>query len=170
MSKKTGVIICCCVIVIIIIALIPHNVNTVQNAVVNPDNGDIAFSYFDKFRGVDVIRITVFNKHGEELYSKSYLSTYTVGMIFDGDELCITVGRYDEKHSFDREGNETNNSIPAKEITKHNTFEGWKTSFKKETYSFEEYRYVYKKPSIISRNAKLIIENQEGEKVIYESP
>lgn len=171
MSKKILAILCICIVGILIIALIPKEVDEITNAVVNPNNGDIAFCYYDYSGTVDRIRILVFNRYGEELYSKTYLEAYTPSMVFDGNELCITLGRTYEKYSFDREGNETSNSISADDIKKNDFFGEWAYSFAsgKMIYSLDNYKYCYEEPTIFRRRAKLTISNGETVVVIYQS-
>jgi len=43
--KKGIVVFCAAVVMLVIIALIPKGVDEITHAVVNPNNGDIAFGY-----------------------------------------------------------------------------------------------------------------------------
>ena len=80
MKNKAVIILCVCAIGILIIALIPKNVDKITNAVVNTENGDVAFCYLDFSQNIAIIRVVSFDKDGKELFSKNFFS--------DGGSYC----------------------------------------------------------------------------------
>jgi len=172
MNKKYIFIFCACILGLLIIILIPKNVDEINDAVVNHTNGDIAICYFDYSGAIDVMRITVFDKYGEKLYSKAYREPHPAHMVFDGTELCVVVGSSYKKHIFDREGNETYNNISTDDILHSSSFEKWDYSWIKNQFSyfFNDFEYCYEAPSIFRHEARLTIKNGENIKVIYKSP
>lgn len=170
MNKKAVFIICACIIGLVCILLIPKNVEEINNAAVNSENGDIALCYFDYSGSSVVMRVVVFDKNGEKLFSKGYFESICAEMLFDGEELCITVGKNNKKYSFDRNGEETDNDISIEEIKEGVAFNGWNYSSGKYTCYFENYEYCYKQATIFSRNAIVTISNGERVVTIYESP
>lgn len=168
--KKGIVIFCAAVVTLVIIALIPKGVDEITHAVVNPNNGDIAFCYHDHSHAAHPLRIVAYDKFGEELFSKSFYTSRGASMTYSGDELCVSIWADNEKHSYDRQGNGTESDISIAEIEKNSGFSEWKISFGKKRYTLGEYVYYYDAPTVFKHRARLTISNGENTKTIYESP
>ena len=171
LNKNIALLLCANMIGLIIIAIIPKNVDEITNAVVNPNNGDIAFSYCNYSERVDVLRVTVYSKEGERLFSKTFLLEGSYAALkFHEDILCVCEGRIENrKHCYDRNGAEVNANITIAEIRERHAFDDWKSSFGKKTYSLDGYTYIYEAPTIFKHIARLTISDAITEKVIYES-
>ena len=171
MTKRLKIIICLCVVSLIIIALIPKNVDEISNAVVNDNNGDIAFSYLDFSGRISMLRICLFSKDGEELFSKGIFSDggSHARMLFYENNLCIYEGRTGKTYSFDRNGNVCDVNVSVEAIKSTGTFRGWKTSFGRKTYSLNGYLYCYESPHIFKHRAYITIKNDEQVKTVYSS-
>ena len=74
MKKKAIFILVVCIIGLLIIALIPKEADEITNAVVNSNNGDVAFSYMEYSGKTNILVVALFNKDGETLYSKTFFS------------------------------------------------------------------------------------------------
>ena len=168
--KKGIVIFCAAVVMLVIIALIPKGVDEITHAVVNPNNGDIAFCYHDHSHAAHPLRIVAYDKFGEELFSKSFYTSRGASMTYSGDELCVSIWADNEKYSYDRQGNGTESDISIAEIEKNSGFSEWEISFGKKRYTLGEYIYCYDAPTVFKHRARLTISDGENTKTIYESP
>ena len=172
MKKKTLFLLCVCIIGIVIVTLLPRNVDVITNAVVNSENGDIAFCYLDYSQRIAMLNIAVFNRDGEELFTKSIFSNggAYASLRFYEDNLCVYDGRMQETYFFNRDGDSINLDVTVEEIRETGAFDGWKSSFGKKSYSLDEYVYCYETPNIFKHQARLTISYGENVNVIYESP
>jgi len=153
--------------------LFPTKPDRIEYAVVNPENGDIAFCYLDT-TGEDALKISVFDKWGNELYTKVFPSQKYPDMIFDGEDLCVVLFDSYQILSYDREGNATDNTennTSLNEIKQNDSFSQWKYSFWKNTYTckINGTTYIYEAPLFYRRKATLTLINGDTEAVIYES-
>ena len=172
MKRKNKLILICVVIGLFVIMIMPTEVTDINCAVVNSENGDIAFSYFYDTNGIDSVVIEAYTKDGEMLFSKSYLSA-PVHMVYDGEDLCIVVGKGDyKKYCFDRNGNEVNNDITMTKIQERYSFDGWEFSFLAWTFEcvFDDYTYRYEQPTAFKHRATLTITKGEEVITIYDNP
>ena len=171
MKKKTFVILCA-VCLFISIILLPRNAGEIRTAVVNKENGDIAFCYYEYTSGPSVIQITVCDKDGKSLYSKSFATGKSPDMIFVGENLCMVVhyGTKETKYFYDREGNETYVNISSEEIKAPASFEEWDYCLSNFTLRNGDCEYRYEQPGFFRHRAKLTINNGDNVMVIYESP
>lgn len=171
MNKKIVSLFVICVIGLIAIFLIPKDAERIQNAVVNPENGDIAICYFDYSGRADATRVSVYTKNGEKLYSKGYVGRTFLYMQFFGEELCVITSRDYEKSFFDRSGKETDNDTLVGNIENITAFEGWDYSWWSSEYTcyLNGYEYCYKQPTMFRRSATLTISNGTDVFTIYES-
>jgi hypothetical protein len=76
MKKYFILFLFCFVGIFIILVLLPIETQSISNAVVNPNNGDIVFCYADYVNGVHVTRVVMYNKEGEELFLKTFMSEW----------------------------------------------------------------------------------------------
>lgn len=171
MTKKIALILCATIIGLSIIVIIPKDIDEITNAVVNSNNGDIAFSYCDYSGRIGVLRVTSYNKEGEKLFSKTFtLEGSYVALKFHENVLCVCEGRMEKrKHFYDRSGAPVNADITVEEIRERYAFDDWKSSFGKKTFSLNGYVYCYETPTIFKHRARLTINDGAEEKLIYES-
>ena len=175
MSKRVIIIICACIIGLSAIFLIPKGVDEITNAVINTENGDIAFCYydFDDASRYDALRIEVFDKNGEKLFSKSFLryeSSYADMLYYEGN-LYIYLGRTEEFFALDRNGNKISElNLLRSEVQNSDSFDGWQLSFGKTSYTLGDIEYCYEEATIFKHQARLIIKTGSEEKTIYNSP
>ena len=145
-SEKKYIFLCVCVIVgLILIVLVPgKNVAKIENAIVNPENGDIAFTYFYSERSTIVL--TLYNTSGEALFSTGIDSgggSYST-MMFAGENLCIYISRTNTLYEFSRDGERIKKSeIPREQIDMPELWHGWDTMRGKKQFEQNGYLYVY---------------------------
>ncbi|MBR2342745.1 MAG: hypothetical protein IKA64_00655 [Clostridia bacterium] len=170
--KKYVVLFCAIVIGLIIIALIPKNADRISNAVVNVENGDIAFCYTDYSGRASALRIVLFDKNGEKLFSKStYAAEGYASLGFRDNILFVCCGKsQDITYSFDRAGAEVTPNMTIEEVKKITAFQGWKSSFGKKTYELNGYIYCYEAPTIFKDKSKFTITYGDKVKIIHKSP
>lgn len=171
-SKKATAIIIVCILGICLLYMLPTEVEDITNAAINEETGDIAFSYTDSSGRIEVIRLVVFNKEGEKLFSKSFLldGSYTY-LSFHENKLYVSVGRTDELHCFEMDGSDSAEPVltldDVKAVCK---FSRWDHSFGKYTYSYGDYLYCYNEPSVFNHYSSVTITRGEETKIIFESP
>lgn len=162
--KKVAFVICVSVICVVLVALVPK-ANGVKNAVVNLDNGDIAFSY----TGEDsYTKIALFDKDGNKIFVKSiYFGDGGTYMRFKDDILCVCIGRQDKMYFINRGGTLVDPVMTKSEIKGDQCFENWESSFGKKEFCWGSYVYKYKSPTLFQRCAELMISNNGNNKTIY---
>ena len=92
--KKILFIVIGCIIGLLFILLIPKGVDSIQNVVVNPENGDIAYVSFNN--EYSVIYLVVFDSLGNELFSETLDSGgggTQAYLVYKGNTLNICSGR-----------------------------------------------------------------------------
>ena len=174
-EKKARILLISLILGVFIMLLIPKNANHISNAAINPNNGDIAFCYYDYSSETKAIRVEVYSKSGELLFSKVTGGDGAYAdLLFIDDELYVSSGRDNRRYRFDRDGNEPGYDVPYKifeETQKARNFDSWKFSLGKRTFQYEDYLYVYKPPMILRDKALLTVTNGDGEvTVIYKDP
>ena len=171
--KKKIILFCASVlaiVLILIIVLIPRNAVVIKNAAVSPINGDIAISYMNSGIGASVIKVQIYDRNGALLYSKSFFDSGTPHMVYDEEgNLCISVGEKSRRFCYDRQGGTANSDMTVDEINAIGSFSGWKKSAGKYKYTLDGYQYIYEKPSLFNRRAKLTVSHEGTNRVIYES-
>ena len=73
MTKKIKFIFVCVILVSFIIVIIPKETK-LSNAVINIDNGDIAYCYLDSESSIATLNICVFDKYGKKNSLKEYIA------------------------------------------------------------------------------------------------
>ena len=171
-KKKAVVLICAFAIMIPLFILLPKEANEVTNAIVNTENGDIAFCYYDSSGITSHIRVDAYNAKGELLFSKPLVGSdgsYASLMFSDG--MLYASDRSDKKYCFDMTGKKCDASdVSSVQIDKAGAFSGWKSSFGKRTFEYGDIRYVYELPMIFKDRCTLTLERQDGRTVLYEHP
>ena len=168
---RAKLLICTTIVLFIVLAIIPEDADGITNAAINPNNGDIAFSYYDSSSKVRATKVDVYNKHGELLFSKvtsndggSYAS-----LKFIDNKLYVSSGRKQLKYCFDMDGSDLD--YTSYSFEERETFDDWKWGLRKRTFQYEDYLYVYKPPVIFRDKALLTVTNGDGEvAVIYKDP
>ena len=168
-KKKIIFVLSIFILAVVVSNLIPREVTGINNAVVNKENGDIAFCYFINKPGYDYpfTKVCLYSKSGEELFAKEFDKPYPAKMIFDGTDIFIAIGDPSKEYSFDRQGNPINKTSKLEEIKETNAFDGWKQSLKNRKYTLGEYVYCYEGPTPFRRKARLTIRNGENIIEIY---
>jgi len=173
MKNKKVFVILIIITVVAIFILIPIGVEEVTNAVVNQQNGDIAFCYSETSGTVDYLIVTCVSKEGNVLYSKRLFSeggSYAELMFFD-ETLSVFVHKTNSIFSYNRDGTKCEIEKDEKELLKNaSRFDNWKNGLFERSFEYGEYKYIYKEPSTFYRKAKLIISTGQKEMTIYESP
>ena len=156
----------------IIALLIPKNVKSFKNAMVNPQNGDIAIVYFDHNNG-GKIDLHLYDVNGTLLFIKSHESSggSHSKISFVGDDIHIYISRTNISYSYGRNGESVNalsqekwNSVSSEEWI------GWSSKYGSKTYEMGNYIYYYEQTpypkSLISSKCSMIIKNIETQKVV----
>lgn len=170
LERKVILLFCAGIIALLIIAIIPKNAVTISNAVVNENNGDIAFCYFypTKF---GILNVDLYSKDGDKLFSQTFKAGGGYGALrFYNDKLYVSYGKTDKKTCvIDRSGNVSDTDIPSEIISTADTFKGWSSVRGKKTYSLDGYTYIYEMPTVFHRRAELTISNTVTSKTVYNS-
>ena len=144
-SEKKYIFLCVCVIVgLILIVLVPgKNVAPVENAVVNPANGDVAFTYFGT--GSNIV-LNLCDLNGEVLFSKGIDSaggSYSI-MAFSGENICIYISRTKMLHEFTRDGTRVQKTeMPREQVAMLDVWQGWESTRGRRQMEQNGYLYVY---------------------------
>lgn len=171
MNKKVMIVVVGCIVGLLGILFIPKGIDPIENAIVNPINGDIAYTYADYESSV--IRLVVYDALGNKLYTKALDSGgggVNAYMSFSGNTLNVCSGRDRKMYAFDRDGsNATQNIMSKEELTELFSFSGWDKNRNKLIYTLNGNKYVYEKspfPKYIFNNyCKLYIENGSGDSI-----
>ena len=168
-SENKYIFLCICVIIgLILIAIIPgKNVARIENAVINPENGDIAFTYFYGERSAIVLAL--YNANGEALFSTGIDSdggSYST-MTFVGENLCIYISRTNMLYEFSRDGTRVRKTEMSREqIDMPELWNDWDTTRGKKQFERDGYLYVYEYstfPQYLSKEKHhLLIIDPEG--------
>ena len=171
MEHKGILLFCISVIGLLIIAIIPKNVVTISNAVVNENNGDIAFCYLYPTKN-PILNVDLYNKDGEKIFSKTFKTSgsYAYLRFNNNNELIVCYGKSDKKTCIiDRSGIVSDTDIPSEIISSGDSFKGWNSVRGKKSYSWDTYTYLYESPTVFHRKAKMVIINNGASKTIYDS-
>ena len=171
-NKKQILFICVCCFGLLLYVLVPKNVQKIENAVVNDENGDIAFARFVKEEGHYVTKIYQYDKEGVLPFSKDIQSDGAGAMpklLFYENELYVVLSRTKEKYSFDRNGNQGSDLLSADFLSNLSSFEGWVVTSKSKSYTNGDCVYVYEAPRIFRYKSRLTITNGEREIEIFKS-
>jgi hypothetical protein len=129
----------------IIVLLIPKNRQTVENAIVNLETGDIAIVYYN-FGNGGTIELFLYDVEGTLLFHKSHTSDggSHSKISFIGTDIHLYVSRTDVAYAYSREGEpvKTMPSSDWKNITS-NAWVGWESKSDSKKYVREEYVYCY---------------------------
>ena len=169
MSNKYKFLIICAIIGLLLIAIIPKSADHIDEAAVNPLNGDIAIHYCTvKITHIAVVEL--YSKDGERLFVKSFDSSRPVNILFDDEKLYVIT--WDKSvYCYDRDGNEVAAEKSYSEILDATllSFDGWESRIGKRTYKWERYEYLYEAPIIFRDRARLTITHEGETFTVYES-
>lgn len=168
MSVKKGLILVSIgIIVIAIIMLLPKGDYGLVDAVVNNETGDVAFCRLDNSGKKEILKISVFNKDGELIFTKAIIANDggVASLDFYDNNLYVYYGRVTKEiYIFDSSGARVDGIVPAE---KRSSFDGWDFSYGKYTYTTGDYEYCYNEPTIFRHSASLTIKVGEVKKEIY---
>lgn len=169
-AKKIIIALAIAVLFILLKLLLPDEVVDITDAVVNEENGDIAFSIYED----EILTVKLFDKDGKLIFSKE-LETWrgSPDMLFHKNNLYIDIGKsQSELVAFDKQGNSIKPEIPASHVRNIDQFNGWKHSGFRGVYEYElnGYTYKYEGTTIYRHKSKLSIIHNETQAVIYENP
>ena len=170
MTKKIKFIFVCVILVSFIIVIIPKGTK-LSNAVININNGDIAYCYLDSESSIATLNICVFDKYGTKKFTKRIYSNggSYADMLFKNNDLYICVGRTNVIYAYDENGNSIKEiDISNDEMKNINPFDGWESSFGKKVFVLDNHLYEYKEPTIFSRYSKLTISYDDKNIIIFE--
>jgi len=166
--RKIIFLICTTIALILIVTfIIPTDASEIFDADVNSKNGDIAFCYRDY--DTDLIKVLVFNKDGEKLFSHAFNNSGVASLAFIEGRLFVYLFRAEQMYECDVLKNQVNTSVDSDRLDGKKDFDGWSSSSGEKSFSFGEYVYTYKSPTVFSDKAKLTIKNGDEVKVIYNS-
>lgn len=171
-SKKVAIIIIVCILGILLIYMLPTEVTDITNAAVNAETGDIAFCYLDYSGRTEVLKVAVFNKEGQKLFSRSFLPNGSYAdLLFHEGKLYVCVGRTEDLYCLQMDGSDFPEPVLAIEDVKAtDAFSGWGYLSRQHTYSWGEYMYCYNEPGVFSHHASMTITHGENTKIIFQSP
>lgn len=149
----------------------------IEDAIVNPDNGDVAFAYYED----GGLRICAYDHGGKQLWNNFLPSDggTTVYLAYDSENLTAYVSRTNTLYTFNRNGTvieETNNVPHNSEQISHIISGTWK-EWERDAYVYEYYhesldtKYVYYASSSLWEHKKYclyIITSNGDEIVLYE--
>ena len=131
------------ILVIIAFLLVPMNTVRIEDALVNENNGDIAFTYvYDDYDYVTWLYL--YNSDGELLF-KQNIRAGGLFLEFVDDKICAYFGRGDivEYHSFERNGKSEVKSVSASLLKREIAWHKWDYSYGKRTFVSNGKTYVY---------------------------
>lgn len=156
----------CLFIIFLITLLFPRGNYDISNAIVNEENGDIAFSCFYESEDSYKIKIFQFSKDGELLFTEELSSPGSnPSLLFRENQLYVMPARTQTIYSFDRNGNPAGNAVSVKELQETYSFDGWKQSLINKKYTWGEYVYCYEGPTLFRYKASLTITYGDSEKI-----
>ena len=149
----------------------------IEDAIVNCENGDIAFVYYNE----GGMRINVYDYEGNQLWGRHLPSNggNSAYLAYNNGNLVVYVSRTNKLYTFDRNGtiveeadNVSHGSEQVAYITS-STWKNWKQDANVFEYYLEQYNtnYVYYASSSLRKSDKncLFIESSNGEKImLYE--
>ena len=171
-DKKTYILtfICIGILVFILILLLPKDYDDIGGAVVNPENGDVAFCFIDRTGRVPMLTVSLYTKDGEERFTKRVVDSVkpATSLAFQEDKLFVT--HFDKSYCLDMDGN----LVDGVDCTGKDGEQLLLSEFSLFDWSryctLGEYRYCHEFASIFRRGTRLIIEYGEKTTVIYQSP
>ena len=171
-SKRMIAMVVVCILGVLLIYMLPTDVVHITNATVNDETGDIAFCYTDSSGGIEMLRIVVFNKAGEKLFSRSFVANGAhADMLFYEGKLSAIVGRDNDYYCIEMDGSDSVDfTLPAEDVMNSGSFSGWHYCLGKHTYLCGDYLYCYNEPSVFSHYSSITITYGNETKIIFESP
>lgn len=129
---------------LIALMLIPKGNAEIENAVVNPTNGDIAITYYSN-ENAEIV-LMVFDTSGNVLISEGHSSnggTHSK-IVFLDENIYIYVSRAGKSYGYNRDGEQiTPLSYDEWENIETKEWEGWDSQNGQKSYSYGNYRYYY---------------------------
>ena len=127
------------VALIVLFLLTPINAISLENALVNESNGDIVFVHRNS--NSDAFTVCWFDVNGELIQRENIVGGPTQ-LKFVGENLKVSVAKYDTVAFFDRDGTK---SIINIEVLEEYTpsWAGWDSSYGYKEYRFKNYVYEY---------------------------
>ena len=171
MKKKIIIIIICCICGLILLSVMPYNVQTVSNALVNSENGDIAFVYDMQKMSFTLGVLVLCDKDGNVLFQESFQDSgkVSIRLAFCGENIYAYTGIGERLYGFDRNGKPLSQyEISASDIKNKMHFYGWSSGFIDATYVLGEYVYRYERPLFFKKTSRLVIEHNGETVVLFE--
>ena len=114
-------------------------------------------------------QVVLFDKNGNELFSKSIIANKVLDLYFDGDVLYVSTNELKpEAYAFERNGKKAAVELSIEEISSINSFNNWKNGLFEATYYWQEYIYCYKKPHFFRHSSIVTITVNDDTLVIFE--
>ena len=153
------------------LAIFPKKATPLMDATVNGDNGDIAFCYRDSSRLGNPICVEVYNRNGEEKFTKVIVGGNggNARMRFHEGKLYILTVRDDKLYCFDMDGAPYESSNPLfQDLDNSYAFDGWDRSFSARTTEYDSTLYRYYPPILFRDSACFEVVNNDVAVVLYE--
>lgn len=138
-DNKCRIVIVVAFFLVIIFLLTPVNAISLENALVNDENGDIVFTYRNP--SSNTLTICWYDVKGNLLCNEKIIGASS-GLEFVGEKLKVSISKYDTIGIFGRDG--TKNIVTVTLQEGHTTkWEGWSASYGAKQYAFAKYVYEY---------------------------
>ncbi len=156
------------ILVIIVFLLVPMNTVRIEDALVNENNGDIAFTYI--YDGYEYVTwLYLYNSDGELLFKQNILTHGDVLFLeFVDDKLCAYFGSGDivEYHRFERNGKSEVESLSVSLLKREIAWHKWDYSYGKRSFVSNGKTYVYEcvpyPKNLFKSSFELRIEENDG--------
>ena len=162
--------IACLLIISLAFLILPINTLDLDNIAVNPENGDVAIIREDAVAKHKIV-LALYNKEGTKLFQKSIINNgkTSAKIAFCGENVYVYASISGEFHGFGRKGEPlTSYELTAEDVSQNDFFEGWKSSFGKETYEACGLVYTYERPLPFRHKARLTVTDGNETRIIYE--
>lgn len=153
-------------IILLVIALLlsPRNAISLENAIVNEENGDIVFTYFNS--SSYTLTIFWYNADGE-LLLKDNIKGGSSSLKFVGEDLKVYIEKYDIIGFYGKDGSKSVVTVAVQEEYSPK-WAGWSSSYGYKECIFDKFTYQYEETPypnnlIYSKFSMKIKNNETGE-------
>ncbi|MBR7167821.1 MAG: hypothetical protein IKD33_03320, partial [Bacteroidales bacterium] len=145
-EKKIIVIVISCLLGLLLIFLTPKGTDPIKDAIINPENGDIAYAYYNS--QYSVVYLVVYDVEGNRLFSKTLKTDRgggNVALLYNGDVINARAGIGGNYFAYNRDGSVNYEKRLGDDAYEgHTEFSGWKHSYRKYTFTTDKATYVFR--------------------------
>ena len=151
-----------------ILLLIPKNAPNISNALVNEENGDIVFLYYDSKYATTTF--WWYDVSGKLILSKTFSGGSEGPVAFCGEDLHISITKSGE-YAYNRLGDEIT-PMSHSELSQigNYDFKGWTNGYGEKEFYFGNYVYRYEETpypaSLFKSESRIYIKNMESDEII----